>query len=109
MNLDTEYPQNYEFETILIFCAQNQTEALKQSKQNFSKAKFLRQKSIVSQSPNHFAFQIEFKPSDLTLLERDAKKLNKDVKLIEYLVFAAQKTITTGPHHCKDCHIKNNC
>ena len=105
-NLEIEYPPNYDFETILIFCAQNKKEALKQSKQNFAKANFMRQKSLVSQSTNHFAFQIEFTPNDLTLLERDAKKLNKEVKLIEYFVLAANETITTGQHHCKDCHIK---
>ena len=75
-NLEIEYPPNYDFETMLIFCAQNKEEASKQCKQNFSKANFLRQKSLVSQSPNHFAFQIEFTRKDLTLLERDAKKLN---------------------------------
>ena len=109
LNIQTKYPQDYEFETILIFCAKNKKEVMKQSKQNFAKAQFLGQRSNVSQSPNHFAFQILLKSNDLTLLERDAKKLNKDVKLIEYFVLAAKETITTGQHHCKDCHIKNNC
>ena len=79
---------------------------MKQSKQNFAKAKFIGQRSNVSQSPNHFAYQILLKSNDLILLERDVKKLNKDVKLIEYIVLAANETITTGHHHCEDCHIK---
>ena len=64
---------------------------------------------MVSKSPNHFAFQIEFKSYDLTLLERDAKKLNLEVKLIENFILAANQTITTSQHHCKDGHLKNNC
>ena len=93
--------------TLLIFCAPNKRTALKLSKQNFSKAKYIGQQSSYSESQHHFAFEIFFKPADFILLERDAQKLNKTANLIEFEIPSWRETTICGRHHFQECHHKS--
>ena len=93
-------------ETILIFCAPNKRTAIKLAKQNFSKAKYIGQQSSYSESQHHFGFQVSLKPTDFSLIERDARKLNSTVNLIEYETLRPSETVIIGDHHCQECHKK---
>ena len=82
---------------LLSFCATNEIEATKLSKQFFPQSRFMQ---VSKKNPNHFFFQ-----SDINL--SDNPHVTDSINKIRMVLFKVnEKTYTPDlPHHCRECQV----